>query len=73
MIKAIIPNIEKIKIPGLIIHSKADQTSMKKNYDFILEKINTKYLETLVVEKAHHNMFDKNLDQDLIFNEVLQF
>ena len=69
----IIPLIKKIKVPGMLIHSNSDTLSIKENITIIKDNMTDKSIKTLYVEKAHHNMFDKNPDQKLIFNEVLQF
>ena len=73
MNKVVRARIKHIKAPGLIIHSTADKTSIKKNMDIILNRITNKKTQTLLVNKAHHNMFDENLDQNLIFERVLDF
>ena len=73
MIKIIIPKLKNIQSPGLIIHSENDKTSIKKNVDIIFDNINKKYLHSLFVKNAHHNMFDKNPDQNLIFKKILDF
>ena len=69
----IIPLIKKIKAPGMLIHSRSDKMSIKENLDIIKHNATNKIIKTFYVERAHHNMFDKNPDQKLIFNEVLQF
>jgi len=69
----VIPLIKKIKAPGMLIHSKSDRMSVKENLDIIKRNLTNGDVKTFFVEKAHHNMFDKNPDQKLIFNEVLQF
>lgn len=73
MNKIVMLLLKKIKIPGLAIHSNSDRMSLKINLDILETHIKAKYLKKLIVEKAHHNLFDKNPDQKLIFNEVLQF
>ena len=73
LIKMVMPLLKNIKVPGLVIHSNSDRMSLKKNFTTLEKKINPKYFKKLIVDKSHHNMFDKNPDQKLIFNEVLQF
>ena len=73
MIKVILPLIKKIDSPGLIIHSRADLTSKEENVKIITEKISKKKIETYYVDNAHHNMFDKNIDQEKIFKKILNF
>ena len=67
MIKVVLSDMKKIKIPGLVIHSHADKMSLKKNVALIKNKIKFSKINTLFVDNAHHNLFDKNLDQKLIF------
>ena len=69
----IIPLIKKIKVPGMLIHSNSDNMSVEENIDIIKRNTVNKNIKTFFVNKAHHNMFDENPDQKLIFNEVLQF
>ena len=47
--------------------------SIKKNLEVLQNTIKSKDKKILVVDNAHHNLFDKNPDQKLIFNEILQF
>ena len=73
MNKIVIPLLKKIKTPGLAIHSKSDRMSLKMNLNILEKHIKPKYLEKLIVDKAHHNLFDENPDQKKIFNKILQF
>jgi len=65
--------LSKIKCPSLIIHSNADKMSIKENVKIVFEGISSQKKQQLFVEKAHHNMFDLNPDQNKIFNEILKF
>ena len=47
--------------------------SSKKNLDIIKKSIKSKDKKIFIVEKSHHNLFDENPDQSLIFKEVLSF
>ena len=73
MIKVILPLIKKINSPGLIIHSRSDLTSREENVKIITERISKNKIETYYVDNAHHNMFDKNIDQEKIFKKILDF
>lgn len=65
--------IKAITCPSLIIHSRADALSSPKNVDIIYNKINSNDKKKLIVNNAHHNLFDSNPDQEFIFNEILAF
>ena len=39
----------------------------------IINDIKSNNINTLFVNKAHHNMFDENPDQSLIFQKILNF
>tara|TARA_Y100000590_G_scaffold19162_1_gene22707 strand:- start:525 stop:728 length:204 start_codon:yes stop_codon:yes gene_type:complete len=62
-----------ISSPTLIIHSKNDGMSMKKNVSILKKTLQPKEKKILVVDHAHHNLFDTNPDQQLIFKKILQF
>lgn len=69
----VMPLLKKITVPGLVIHSKSDKMSLKTNLTILEKKINPKKISKLIVDRAHHNMFDENPDQKLIFTEILKF
>tara|TARA_B100000029_G_C17460611_1_gene918374 strand:- start:335 stop:1081 length:747 start_codon:yes stop_codon:yes gene_type:complete len=69
----VISVIKKIQAPGMIIHSHSDRLSNEENVKIMKKNLTNKNIKTLYVNRAHHNMFDDNPDQKLIFNEVLQF
>ena len=71
--KVVRKKLGNITAPTLIIHSLSDGLSIKKNVDIVVDSIKSHNKEVLLVKKAHHNLFDTNPDQKLIFNEVLQF
>ena len=73
MNKFVLPLLKKISAPGLIIHSYADSMSIKENVNIINNTINSKEVETFYVKRAHHNMFDDNPDQKIIFQKILKF
>ena len=73
MINQIRPQLHKIDCPTLMIHSKNDWTSIDKNIDIINNSIKSEDKKLLLVEKAHHCLFDKNPDQQYIFKNVLNY
>ena len=73
MINVVMPLIKKIKCPGLVIHSNNDGMALKMNLEILEKKINPQYFNKLIIDNAHHNMFDENPDQKIIFNKILKF
>ena len=73
LIKKVLRKIKNITCPTLIIHSKNDGMSIKENVSIVKKTIQSKNKKVLIINKAHHNVFDENPDQILIFNEVLSF
>ena len=71
--KYMLKHLNEINCPALVVHSKADRLSLQKNMDIIYNNINSENKKKLLVDKSHHNLFDSNPDQELIFNEILQF
>ena len=67
-------NIYKIKSPLLLIHSKVDQTAPIENFYIIKKLLKTKKLETLILDKTGHNVFDTELDdKKLIYDNIDTF
>ena len=73
MLALVMKQLSKITSPLLIIHSKSDRLSIKENVSIVEKNVNSKDKKILIVEKSHHNLFDTNPDQKLIFREVLKF
>ena len=44
-----------------------------RNINFVYDNISAENKIKLFVNNAHHNMFDENPDQKLIFNKILKF
>ena len=65
--------LNQVKCPTLMFHSHADGLSIKKNIDIVFDNISSKNKKKIFLEHAHHNMFDCNPDQHIIFNEILKF
>ena len=55
-----------------LLYNKMLET-MKENLEIVKNAIKSKEKKILIVEKSHHNLFDKNPDQTIIFKEVLSF
>ena len=73
MIKHMENKYENIKCPMLIFHSTNDEVSSEENFNYVNSKINTKIKETVILNQAHHNIFDTNPEIDLIYNKIEQF
>ena len=71
--KVVKDKISKITVPTLIIHSNSDKMSIKKNIDIVKNSIKSVNKKILIVEQSHHNLFDTNPDQSLIFEQILKF
>ena len=71
--KIVRQRMSKIKNPTFIIHSNIDRLSTDENITIIQNSIKSENPELLIVERAHHNLFDKNPDQELIFARILKF
>ena len=71
--KKVIRKLPKVKSPLLIIHTESDRLSLKENVDLVYNKTSSKIKQKFFIKHAHHNLFDDNLDQKEIFNEVLKF
>ena len=71
--KVVMKQISKITSPMLIIHSNSDRLSIKENLTIVKNGVKSIKKKILIVEKSHHNLFDNNPDQLLIFKEVLNF
>ena len=65
--------LPKVTCPSLIIHSHADKMSVVKNVQIVYDSIKSEKKEKKFFNKAHHNLFDANPDQQLIFNKILSF
>ena len=65
--------LARVNCPLLYVHSNSDRVSLSKNIDIILNQINSSQKDKLIVEEAHHHLFYKNPDQELIFNTIYNF
>ena len=65
--------IHKIDCPTLLIHSKADQTSVFNNYSIIKRDIKTNNLHSMIVERSTHNIFDCDIEKSIIQARILEF
>ncbi|MBI65358.1 MAG: hypothetical protein CMG64_03600 [Candidatus Marinimicrobia bacterium] len=73
MNKLVKRKMNNMNAPILIIHSNSDRTSVKENVNIIKNNISSQDKKVLIVNDAHHNMFDENVDQKLIFENVSDF
>ena len=65
--------LSKVKSPSLVMHSKVDLLSPKSNLPLIFNSIKSKHKEKLILEKAGHNLFVKNPEQEKIFITISSF
>ena len=73
LIKIVLKKINTISSPTLIIHSKNDKMSIEENVSILKKTMKPKKQKILIVDHAHHNLFDTNPDQQLIFTNILNF
>ena len=73
MNKNVIKKLKKVTCPSLIIHSKADKMSIIQNVELVFSNITSTNKQKILLEHAHHNLFDANPDQKLIFSKILNF
>ena len=73
LIKIVLKKINTISCPALIIHSKNDKMSIEENVSILKKTMEPKKQKILIVDHAHHNLFDTNPDQQLIFTNILNF
>tara|TARA_B100000575_G_C23040022_1_gene598599 strand:+ start:152 stop:931 length:780 start_codon:yes stop_codon:yes gene_type:complete len=67
-------SLNKISSPVLLIHSTIDQTAPFENIGIIKEHLKTENLDTLVVNKTGHNIYDSDKeDKQIIFDKIDQF
>ena len=73
LVNMVRPTLHKISSPVLLIHSIIDKTSQMKNLDYLKNTIDNRLLNTLVVERVSHALFDSSPDQEQIFNRCVEF
>ena len=73
LIKIVLKKINTISCPALIIHSKNDKMSIEENVSILKKTMEPQKQKILIVDHAHHNLFDTNPDQQLIFTNILNF
>lgn len=67
------PNLQKVKCPTFLIHSKIDTTSIIENYHIIKNSISSKIQNELFLENTNHCVFISGSEQTYIFENVLSF
>ena len=65
--------LHQIKCPSLLLHSKEDHTSIFNNYSIVKRYIQAKQITSLIVNESTHNIFDCDVEKDLIHNEINKF
>ena len=71
--KLIKKKLKNVTCPTLVIHSNNDRLSLLENMDLVFDNIKSTKKKKMLVENAHHNLFDENNDQDVIFQKILKF
>ena len=69
-VKQTLPNV---KCPAMVIHSATDKLSVSDNISLVYDNISSEIKEKLIVERANHNLFISNPDQNLIFQKITSF
>ena len=65
--------LHKINCKTLLIHSKSDETSLISNYDIEKKYLNPEIISPLIVKESHHNIFDCDIEKDIIQTQILNF
>ena len=65
--------LSQINCPTLLIHSKSDETSLINNHDIEQRYINNTVLESLIVNESSHNIFDCDVEKNIIQRKILDF
>ena len=73
MLKFIKPFFKNIRVPVLLIHSENDRSSIKDNVLIVKKLIKSIEAEIFIIKNAHHNLFDMNPDQKIVFNKIEKF
>ena len=65
--------LSQVNCPALLIHAENDKLSLQSNVFLVYNSISSKIKEKLIIERASHNLFISNPDQDLIFQNITSF
>ena len=65
--------LNKINCRTLLIHSTFDQVSLIDNYDIEKKYMNPKIINSLIINESHHNIFDCDIEKDIIHTKILDF
>ena len=65
--------LPKVKCPVLQMHSKIDLLSISENISLVYEGISSEIKKQVLLEKAGHNLFVANTEQEKIFMEIKDF
>ena len=67
------PQLSKVKCPTMLIHTKADLTSIFENYHIVKNNISSKKQIDLILEKSSHSLFAQGIEQAFIFDSIITF
>ena len=67
------PELSSVTCPSLLIHSNADQLTLKENIEYVYDNILSKKKEKKILENTSHNIFVSSPSQQLIFEKVSSF
>ncbi|MDB3868681.1 hypothetical protein N9263_01310, partial [Candidatus Marinimicrobia bacterium] len=67
------PRLSKVKCPTMLVHSRADLTSIFENYHIVKNNIASKKQIDLILEKSSHSLFSKGIEQTVIFKKMITF
>jgi len=65
--------LHQITCPSLLIHSKEDHTSIFNNYSLMKRYIQAEEISSMIVDKSTHNIFDCDVEKELIQDRINQF
>lgn len=66
------PNMHKVKVPVLLIHSRDDYASSPRSSEYIFEKIGSEDKELFIFNSYEHNPLISS-SRDIVFNKILAF
>ena len=65
--------VSKISCPSLFIHSKMDYTSIYNNHLLLKGMLDNQNINYLIVDKSPHNMFDCDIEKEVIQSTIINF
>lgn len=73
MNRFVIKKLNKITCPTLYVHSQNDGLSTPQNVDIVMNNINSKIKQKLIVDHASHHLFYNSIDRNVIFSKINHF